>query len=86
MEDSFEAERATDSCSPPRASARRVEDGCIRWFPNCNDAGCTRTEYESSTLRGHLGLQRPSNTRVAAVPMLDGLRVLDLATLAAAPW
>ena len=34
--------------------------------PELQRRGLFRTEYESSTLRGHLGLQRPSNTRVLA--------------------
>src|SRR5271166_973377 len=34
--------------------------------PELQRRGLFRTEYESTTLRGHLGLQRPSNTKVCA--------------------
>jgi hypothetical protein len=34
--------------------------------PHLQRRGLFRTEYESSTLRGHLGLDRPSNSRVHA--------------------
>jgi FMN-dependent oxidoreductase (nitrilotriacetate monooxygenase family) len=42
------------------------EDVVRMVVPELQRRGLFRTEYESSTLRGHLGLQRPSNTRVAA--------------------
>ena len=38
------------------------EDVVRMVVPELQRRGLFRTEYESSTLRGHLGLQRPSNT------------------------
>ncbi|MEE6136416.1 LLM class flavin-dependent oxidoreductase [Mycobacterium sp. 050128] len=42
------------------------EDVVRMVVPQLQRRGLFRTEYESSTLRGHLGLQRPSNARVGA--------------------
>ncbi len=42
------------------------EDVVRMVVPELQRRGLFRTEYESSTLRGHLGLQRPSNKRVRA--------------------
>ena len=42
------------------------EDVVRMVVPELQRRGLFRTEYESSTLRGHLGLQRPSNTLVGA--------------------
>jgi FMN-dependent oxidoreductase (nitrilotriacetate monooxygenase family) len=42
------------------------EDVVRMVVPELQRRGLFRTEYESTTLRGHLGLQRPSNTRVCA--------------------
>jgi FMN-dependent oxidoreductase (nitrilotriacetate monooxygenase family) len=42
------------------------EDVVRMVVPELQRRGLFRTAYESSTLRGHLGLQRPSNTRVHA--------------------
>ncbi|ORX05280.1 monooxygenase [Mycobacterium triplex] len=42
------------------------EDVVRMVVPELQRRGLFRTGYESSTLRGHLGLQRPSNTRVGA--------------------
>jgi FMN-dependent oxidoreductase (nitrilotriacetate monooxygenase family) len=42
------------------------EDVVRMVVPELQRRGLFRTEYESSTLRGHLGLQRPSNSRVGA--------------------
>ena len=42
------------------------EDVVRMVVPEMQRRGLFRTEYESSTLRGHLGLQRPSNNRVHA--------------------
>ena len=42
------------------------EDVVRMVVPELQRRGLFRTAYESSTLRGHLGLQRPSNTRVPA--------------------
>jgi FMN-dependent oxidoreductase (nitrilotriacetate monooxygenase family) len=42
------------------------EDVVRMVVPELQRRGLFRTQYESSTLRGHLGLQRPSNTRVGA--------------------
>jgi FMN-dependent oxidoreductase (nitrilotriacetate monooxygenase family) len=42
------------------------EDVVRMVVPELQRRGLFRTAYESSTLRGHLGLQRPSNTRVRA--------------------
>jgi FMN-dependent oxidoreductase (nitrilotriacetate monooxygenase family) len=42
------------------------EDVVRMVVPELQRRGLFRTEYESSTLRGHLGLQRPSNSRVVA--------------------
>ncbi|OBB85370.1 monooxygenase [Mycobacterium colombiense] len=42
------------------------EDVVRMVVPELQRRGLFRTGYESSTLRGHLGLQRPSNARVAA--------------------
>lgn len=42
------------------------EDVVRMVVPELQRRGLFRTRYESSTLRGHLGLQRPSNTRMAA--------------------
>ena len=42
------------------------EDVVRMVVPELQRRGLFRTEYESSTLRGHLGLQRPSNNRVHA--------------------
>src|SRR5271163_3827601 len=63
------------------------EDVVRMVVPQLQRRGLFRTAYESSTLRGHLGLQRPSDSRVpggAGVEMeseLDGVRVARLATL-----
>ena len=42
------------------------EDVVRMVVPELQRRGLFRTAYESSTLRGHLGLQRPSNSRVPA--------------------
>jgi alkanesulfonate monooxygenase SsuD/methylene tetrahydromethanopterin reductase-like flavin-dependent oxidoreductase (luciferase family) len=42
------------------------EDVVRMVVPKLQRRGLFRTEYESSTLRGHLGLDRPSNTRAHA--------------------
>jgi alkanesulfonate monooxygenase SsuD/methylene tetrahydromethanopterin reductase-like flavin-dependent oxidoreductase (luciferase family) len=42
------------------------EDVVRMVVPELQRRGLFRTEYESSTLRGHLGLQRPSNTGMGA--------------------
>lgn len=42
------------------------EDAVRMVVPELQRRGLFRTEYQSSTLREHLGLQRPSNARVAA--------------------
>lgn len=42
------------------------EDVVRMVVPELQRRGLFRTEYESSTLRGHLGLQRPSNAHVGA--------------------
>ncbi|MCV7410690.1 monooxygenase [Mycobacterium florentinum] len=42
------------------------EDVVRMVVPQLQRRGLFRTEYESSTLRGHLGLQRPSNAHVVA--------------------
>jgi FMN-dependent oxidoreductase (nitrilotriacetate monooxygenase family) len=42
------------------------EDVVRMVVPELQRRGLFRTAYESSTLRGHLGLERPSNTRVPA--------------------
>lgn len=42
------------------------EDVVRMVVPQLQRRSLFRTEYESSTLRGHLGLQRPANTRVGA--------------------
>lgn len=42
------------------------EDVVRMVVPDLQCRGLFRTQYESSTLRGHLGLPRPSNARMAA--------------------
>src|SRR5262249_35570333 len=56
---------------------------CAWWFPNCNGAVCSAPNTSRPPCGDTLGC---NDLRTAGpVSMLDGLRVLDLATLAAAP-
>src|ERR1700744_2277245 len=60
----------TDACDGFVLAATHLpgafEDVVRMVVPQLQRRGLFRTEYESSTLRGPLGLQRPSNTRVGA--------------------
>jgi FMN-dependent oxidoreductase (nitrilotriacetate monooxygenase family) len=60
----------TDACDGFVLAATHLpgafEDVVRMVVPQLQRRGLFRTEYESSTLRGHLGLQRPSNTRMTA--------------------
>ncbi|OBJ09221.1 LLM class flavin-dependent oxidoreductase [Mycobacterium sp. 1465703.0] len=66
MADWFE----TDACDGFVLAATHLpgafEDVVRMVVPELQRRGLFRTEYQSSTLREHLGLQRPSNVRVAA--------------------
>ncbi|KKC04817.1 LLM class flavin-dependent oxidoreductase [Mycobacterium nebraskense] len=60
----------TDACDGFVLAATHLpgafEDVVRMVVPELQRRGLFRTEYESSTLRGHLGLERPSNLRVPA--------------------